>query len=175
MLYYTGRIHRNSIGKLIETAVIMAQDLKQVITKARQECALAGVNLTPKRENVLTTLVQAQAPLSAYDIVEQYRHQHGSPLPAMSVYRILDFLVTHRLAHKLETTNQFLACAHIACDHDHAVPQFLICDKCHSVQEVGLRKTLVKELHDSVLKTGFILGKQQLELHGLCAQCQSEK
>lgn len=152
----------------------MPQDLNQVIAKARQECAVAGVKLTPKRENVLSTLVQEQAPLSAYDIVEKYREQYGAPLPAMSVYRILDFLVTHRLAHKLETTNQFLACAHIACDHDHAIPQFLICDNCHSVQEVGLRKTLVQELHASVSQTGFTLGKQQLELHGLCAQCQQQ-
>lgn len=150
----------------------MPQELSQVIAKARQECAVAGAKLTPKRENVLSTLVQAQAPLSAYDIVEKYRQQYGAPLPAMSVYRILDFLVSHRLAHKLETTNQFMACAHIACDHDHAIPQFLICDSCHSVEEVGLRKTLVQELHASVSKTGFALGKQQLELHGLCAKCQ---
>ena len=149
--------------------------IEEVIHKARTECAQVGIKLTDKREKILTVLLSARAPLSAYDIVEQYRNQFDETLPAMSVYRILHLLVEHKIAHKLQTTNQFLACAHLACDHEHEVPQFLICDHCHSVEEVGLRKALVKELHQSVKKTGFEVANQQLELHGLCSRCQSEK
>lgn len=150
----------------------MTVAIEAVIEKARQECAQKGVKLTSKRERILTVLLTAGAPLSAYDIVERYREQYGEVLPAMSVYRILNLLVEHKIAHKLQTTNQFLACAHIACDHDHQVPQFLICDQCHGVEEVGLRKALVKELHESVKKTGFDVANQQLELHGRCSRCQ---
>lgn len=150
----------------------MTVAIEAVIEKARQECAQKGVKLTRKRERILTVLLTAGAPLSAYDIVERYREQYGEVLPAMSVYRILNLLVEHKIAHKLQTTNQFLACAHIACNHDHQVPQFLICDQCHGVEEVGLRKALVKELHESVKKTGFEVANQQLELRGLCSRCQ---
>ena len=151
---------------------MIANSIDSIVAKARAECERIGVKLTPKRQNILVVLLQSQAPLSAYDIVENYREQYHESLPAMSVYRILSFLVDNKLVHKLETTNQFLPCAHIACDHEHEIPQFLICDKCHSVAEVGLRKTLVQELHDSVKKTGFEMSNQQLELHGICAKCR---
>lgn len=150
----------------------MTAAIEAVIRKAREDCAHKGIKLTSKRERILTVLLAAGAPLSAYDIVERYRDRYDQVLPAMSVYRILNILVEHKIAHKLQTTNQFLACAHIACDHDHQVPQFLICDQCHGVEEVGLRKALVKELHESVKKTGFEVANQQLELHGLCSRCQ---
>lgn len=150
----------------------MTAAIEGVITRVRQECAQVGIKLTSKRERILTVLLMAGAPLSAYDIVEQYRAQYDEVLPAMSVYRILHLLVEHKIAHKLQTTNQFLACAHITCSHEHEVPQFLICDNCHGVEEVGLRTALVKELHQSVSKTGFAVANQQLELHGLCSRCQ---
>lgn len=150
----------------------MVYSLDEIIAKARAECDRAGVKLTRKRQNILVLLLQSGLPLSAYEIVDRYREQHGESLPAMSVYRILALLVDNGLVHKLETTNQFLPCAHITCDHEHEIPQFLICDSCHAVAEVGLRKTLIKELHDSVKRTGFELTHQQLELHGTCAKCR---
>jgi Fur family zinc uptake transcriptional regulator len=150
----------------------MAHAIDSVIAKARAECDRVGVKLTQKRQNILVLLLQSDSPLSAYEIVERYREAHQESLPAMSVYRMLAFLVDHKLVHKLETTNQFLPCAHITCDHEHEIPQFLICDRCHAVVEVGLRKTLIHELRDSVKKTGFELSHQQLELHGICAKCR---
>jgi Fur family zinc uptake transcriptional regulator len=150
----------------------MAQSIDSIIARAKAECEQAGVKLTPKRQNILMVLLQAESPLSAYDIVETYRALYGEALPAMSVYRILALLVENKLVHKLETTNQFLPCAHITCNHEHEIPQFLICDRCHAVAEVGLRKTLINELHDSVKKTGFELTHQQLELHGICGKCR---
>lgn len=150
----------------------MPHSIDSIVARAKAECEQAGVKLTPKRQNILMVLLRAESPLSAYDIVETYRELYGESLPAMSVYRILALLVDNKLVHKLETTNQFLPCAHITCNHEHEIPQFLICDRCHAVAEVGLRKTLIKELHDSVIKTGFELAHQQLELHGTCAKCR---
>lgn len=160
------------MNKVENASVTNAAAIAGVVGKAREECAQLGVKLTSKRENILVVLLQSSAPLSAYDIVERYREQFGEVLPAMSVYRILNLLVEHKIAHKLQTTNQFLACSHIACNHEHEVPQFLICDVCNGVEEVGLRKALVKELHQSVKKTGFEVANQQLELHGTCSRCQ---
>ena len=111
--------------------------------------------------------------MSAYQVVDDYAVEYGESLKAMSVYRILNFLVEAGLVHRLETTNQYIACSHIACDHAHQIPQFLICNNCQQVTEVGLHKTLVDELKLSVEGSGFQLSSQQLELRGLCKRCNA--
>lgn len=145
--------------------------LEDVVSTAQQSCKRAGVKLTVKRQRVLLTLLRSLTPLSAYEVIDRYRADFRETLPAMSMYRMLDFLVREKLAHKLDTTNQYLACAHIACRHPHEVPQFLICDNCHSVQEIGVGRELINELKSSVQRSGFQLHDRQLELHGLCENC----
>ncbi|WP_096085701.1 Fur family transcriptional regulator [Agaribacterium haliotis] len=152
-----------------------AQRIEQALVRAEHDCVQAGQRLTSKRKHILQLLLEARAPLSAYEIIDRYAEAFGTKLPAMSVYRMLQFLADNKLAHKLETTNQYLACSHIACEHEHSVPQFLICDKCHKVEELGLRRELVDELHNSVARSGFTLVSQQLELHGLCSSCNGGK
>lgn len=142
------------------------------MAKASQLCQKLGGKLTDKRKNILLLLLSAQKPLSAYDLVDQYKTQFSENLPAMSVYRMLNFLLEVKLAHKLETTNQFVACSHIICEHDHEIPQFLICDQCHAVREIGVKKQLIEDLSESIESTGFSLSSQQLELHGLCGSCK---
>ena len=150
----------------------MINNVERALDKAHSECSRSGLRLTDKRSNVLKILLQAVEPLSAYDIADRYRVSIGESLSAMSAYRMLDFLLQAGLVHKLETTNQYVACSHITCDHEHQVPQFLICDRCHTVKEVGLRKQLLNELKASIENTGFVLSSQQLELHGVCEQCR---
>ncbi|SEN04870.1 Fur family transcriptional regulator [Nitrosomonas marina] len=149
----------------------MPVEIEKIIKKLQEACALAGVKLTSKRKNVLIVLLNSQTPLSAYEIADRYKAHFQGSLPVMSVYRILDFLIKEKLVHKLETSGQYISCAHIACDHQHEAPQFLICDRCGSVMEVGLKKPIVDEIERSVLDTGFTLAHRQLELHGICKHC----
>ncbi len=149
--------------------------IERILTKVEHDCLQSGLRLTKKRRNVLQILLQEEEPLSAYDIVERYKKTIAEPLSAMSAYRMLDFLLAAGLVHKLETTNQYLACSHIICEHQHQIPQFLICDQCHKVEEVGLCKQLLDELKASIENTGFSLLSQQLELHGLCANCKKQE
>jgi len=118
-------------------------------------------------------LLASTTPLSAYEIVDRYKAQFQESLPVMSVYRMLDFLIQEKLVHKLETAGQYMSCAHIACDHQHETPQFLICDRCGSVKEIGIKKRIIEELERSIQSTGFMLAQKQLELHGVCEHCQS--
>ncbi len=150
----------------------MSEDIDRIIQKSYEACALAGVKLTDKRKNVLVVLLGSSTPLSAYEVVERYKTQFGEMLPVMSVYRMLDFLIQEKLVHKLETASQYMSCAHIACDHQHETPQFLICDHCGSVKEIGIKKHIMAELERSIQNTGFALAHQQLELHGVCKHCQ---
>ncbi|MCH8531227.1 MAG: transcriptional repressor [Saccharospirillum sp.] len=148
---------------------------ENILNKASQQCRDRGERLTPKRERLLALLLEADGPKSAYDLIAEHEQVYGESLAAMSVYRMLNFLVEAGLVHKLATTNQFLACSHISCDHAHEVPQFLICDDCHGVEEVGMQRNLLNELKASAAKVGFTMGGQQLELHGRCQKCSGSE
>lgn len=152
----------------------MSIDIDHIIQKSQETCTTAGVKLTTKRKNVLVVLLHSSIPLSAYEIVERYKTRFSESLPVMSVYRILDFLSREKLVHKLETASLYIACAHIACDHQHETPQFLICDRCHTVKEIGIQNHIMAELARSIQNTGFTLAHQQLELHGLCERCRND-
>ncbi|MBC53279.1 MAG: transcriptional repressor [Gammaproteobacteria bacterium] len=147
-------------------------EIANVLDQAQSICAEHGARLTEKRRRVLQVVLESAEPLSAYQIADQYRDRHGQTLSVMSVYRMLNFLKENELVHRLETTNQYLPCSHITCKHDHEVPQFLICDQCHGVNEVGIRKEILSELSANIEDTGFTLARQQLEFHGICDACR---
>ncbi|AMX02561.1 Fur family transcriptional regulator [Microbulbifer thermotolerans] len=148
-----------------------ASELKRNLSAAEQSCRISGARLTEKRRNILTVLLRAKTPLSAYEIADQYRVDFGEPIPAMSVYRMLDFLVDENLAHKLNSENKYLACAHIACDHRHETPQFLICSRCSKVREIGIKPEVIAALRETVEAAGYHLQTSQLELDCLCDEC----
>ncbi|WP_406827743.1 Fur family transcriptional regulator [Microbulbifer sp. ARAS458-1] len=145
--------------------------INRTLSAAEAACRVSGARLTAKRKNVLAVLLRSQKPLSAYDIVDQYSQDYGEPIPAMSVYRMLDFLANENLAHKLNSENKFLACAHINCSHHHGTPQFLICCSCNKVSEIAIKSDLITALRDTVKEAGFQLQSSQLELDCLCADC----
>ncbi|QIB66709.1 Fur family transcriptional regulator [Kineobactrum salinum] len=145
--------------------------INRIVADAERSCAEAGVRLTTKRKAVLLTLLNRKQALSAYELAEQYRLDHGESIPVMSVYRMLDFLAEQDLVHKLSAINKYVACAHISCAHAHEPPQFLICDGCQRVSEVGVEPETMASLGREIEATGFHLSGKQLELHGLCGDC----
>lgn len=150
----------------------LTDNLNSILATAKATCAEQGVKLTSKRENVLTCIISSDEAISPYELAEIYKEQYGQTMPAMSVYRILDFLVELSLVHKLTSANKYIACSHISCSHSHQSPQFLICENCQSVKEIGINHSVLEQLKDSVEKTGFVLTTQQIELKGLCKNCQ---
>ncbi|MEX0738794.1 MAG: Fur family transcriptional regulator [Pseudohongiella sp.] len=150
-------------------------DQQRFLKMADALCRHQKARLTAKRKRILTILLQAGTPLSAYQISDRYREAHEQQMSIMSVYRMLNFLIDQHLAHRLETTNQYLPCAHIDAGHTsdtaHGTPQFLICDKCKRVDESGLRTDILEQLDNELRKTGFTMDQQQLEIHGTCQRC----
>src|SRR5690348_15001292 len=69
-----------------------------------------GHRLTRNEDIVLDALRQAARPLSAYQIMEQTTSR-GVRAP-QQIYRALQGLVGHRLIHRIETINAYLACQH---------------------------------------------------------------
>ena len=95
----------------------------------------------------------------------------------MSVYRILEFLQSMHLAHKLSLVNKFAACSHILDDeehqHQHQCSMFLICNKCQSIKEVAIANAIFQGLQQNVVDAGFQFNNQQLEFNCVCDNCAS--
>ena len=161
------------------------EQLDRIMAKAQDACAHSGGRLTEKRKRILELLLMSNTPLSAYELANAYNlagdatnastkantKATESAMPTMSVYRILSFLESEYLVHKLSSTNKFVACSHITCSHAHDVPQFLICHTCQSVKEIAIAKSIIDELGKQVADKGYKLINSQLELQCVCENC----
>ena len=149
----------------------LSADIASSLEYAKDQCASRGVKFTEKRKQVLKGLLQSKKALSAYELTDYCRENYSFQLPAMSVYRILDFLEEVDLVHRLDSTQKYVACSHIACNHEHELSQFLICKSCYLVEEISIGKTLMTALKQSAEKVGFLLTNQELEFDSLCGNC----
>ena len=141
--------------------------LKQLVESSRKKCELKGVRFTQKRADVLAILIAAERPLSAYEILDHYNAVHSPAMPAMSAYRILDFLMSVDLVHKLESQSKYLPCMHLQCAHQHAPPQFLVCQTCGVAKERGSRVSWLrlKSVLPRRLQAGQYTSRTKLHLH----------
>lgn len=145
--------------------------IDNIIQHAEQHCKDHGARLTAKRKQILAQLIQSNKALSAYELMDRYKDQYHENIPAMSVYRILEFLEGEHLVHKLNLANKYVACAHISCDHSHGVQQFLICGNCSKVKEVNISQSTISELNETVKDAGYQLVSPQIEINCLCKDC----
>jgi Fur family zinc uptake transcriptional regulator len=145
--------------------------LDTTIRHAEQQCKVHGTRLTDKRKQVLTGLLKSEKALSAYELVDLCKKEFGETIPAMTVYRILDFLEEENLAHKLKIANKYVACSHIPCDHNHQ-PQFLICTQCLKVEEISIDNAIIQALEKSVKQAGFQVVNSKLEMDCVCDECK---
>ena len=147
------------------------KETKRVLGEAERHCSEKGVRFTTKRKLVLEALLNSDRSLSAYELADYCRAELGSEMLPMSVYRILDFLASERLVHRIKTTNKFIACSHISCNHEHKAWQFLICQNCDKVEEVDLEKSILNKITDAIQEVGFQVAGRQFELEGVCSDC----
>ena len=143
----------------------------RVIGQAEDYCKANGARLTTKRKQVLRGLIESNKALSAYELIDFCQQRFGEKMPAMSVYRILEFLEGQHLVHKLNLANKYVACTHISCDHPHEVSQFLICRNCSKVKEVSIKSSTISDLSQTVKNAGYDLYTSQVELNCLCESC----
>jgi Fur family zinc uptake transcriptional regulator len=125
--------------------------------------------LTRNQGLVLETLHQADAPLSAYDILDRLRAE-GLRAP-LQVYRALEKLIDQGLAHRLESLNAFVCCAD-ASSHHAGLTAFAICEGCGRVDEFS--DDVVRKRLDAWADTaGFTPRQTTIEVRGRCAGCES--
>ena len=142
---------------------------KRILDEAEELCRARGGRFTQQRRTVLSKLLAAGRPVSAYELVELVRPLDAAITPA-SVYRSLDFLVEIGLVHRLDTTKSFVACDHP--DHPHAA-QFLICRECGTVVETNDGR-IARATGDLGERHGFTVDQRTVELTGLCGSCRGD-
>lgn len=124
-------------------------------------------DLTRNQHLVLSRLEQAEGPLSAYTILDQLRDE-GLRAP-LQVYRALEKLLDLGLAHRLESLNAFVACAHPHC-HASGLIAFAICETCGQVSEFS-DATVRDRLRDWADREGFVAKRTTMEIRGQCRAC----
>lgn len=126
-------------------------------------------DLTRNQALVLRVLHAADAPLSAYDILDRLRDE-GLRAP-LQVYRALDKLLEHGLAHRLESLNAFVCCAR-AGRHEAAggTAAFAICTSCGRVDEFA-DEVVEARLGGWAGEHGFVPAQTVIELRGRCRSC----
>lgn len=124
--------------------------------------------LSAKEALVLEALRAAPRPHTAYELIDELR-SHGVSAPA-TVYRALQRLMKLGLAHRLESLNAFVACAHG--DHGAAAHSvvFAICDDCGRVEEIS--DIDVSQSVSAWSKASrFSVHSMTFELRGQCSTC----
>lgn len=139
-------------------------------------CSERGVRFTPLRQQIYQLILEADAPIGAYDLItklQQLRLSAGESQPSKNVapptvYRSLEFLLAEGLIHQLTSLNAYVPCCHPRDDHTAA---FLICESCQRVQECS--SLPVQEMIGFVKDdAGFLVGRSVIELAGVCTDCQ---
>lgn len=134
---------------------------------AAKICAEHGAALTDLRRTVLQLVLEAETPLTAYQLLDRLKEIRKSAVPP-TIYRALDFLTEQGLIHKVERLNAFIPC--IDHDHGHHAVQFLICGSCGTVAEIE-DAAISRALAKAANREGFTPNRAMVEVDGTCAAC----
>ncbi|MCK8784479.1 transcriptional repressor [Roseomonas sp. NAR14] len=167
-----------------------AADLESRLDRAAATCLRQGGQLTELRRQVLGLVLDSEAPVGAYALLDRLRGLRGGAAPP-TVYRALDFLLEHGLIHRVEKLNAFVGCAEAGHDHghgdghrhDHArdpgtdrrdhPTQFLICRRCGTAHELS-DPAVTEALRRAAEGAGFAMARATVEIEGLCARCRAD-
>ncbi len=122
-----------------------------------------GLRPTPARETVLDILRTAPCALS-HGEVEQAARARGLTADRVTLYRVLEGLVHHGLAHRIdgpERASRYGAAAGRGHAHFH-------CTHCGQVYCLES----LQPAYALNLPAGFQLERAELALHGRCPRCQ---
>ena len=131
---------------------------------ARNRLLDVGARTTPAREQVLDILLAATRALSHQEIESAAREQ-GSNFDRVTLYRVLDWLVTQGLAHKIEGQDRLWRFnAVLATEHGHAHFHCTRCGQVFCLEQMQPSFALT-------LPAGFQFEKAELTIQGICPGC----
>jgi Fur family transcriptional regulator, zinc uptake regulator len=137
-----------------------------LLVAAHAACEAVGQRMTPPRQRTYEMILEAGAPVKAYDLIDRFHTDSAAKPP--TVYRALTFLEQAGLIHRIESLNAYVACD--TRDHAHTAA-FLLCDCCGKSVEVAISP--LAEIEAASEKAGFHVRRITLEARGLCDVCQA--
>ena len=140
--------------------------IERRLDAASHACGRSNTQLTDLRRTVLGLVLQAERPLTAYQLLDRLKETRKGAMPP-TIYRALDFLIENKLIHKVESLNAFVPCE--AGHHEHAI-QFLICGDCGQVTELE-DSGVARALDQAARGRGFRASGTIVEIGGTCASC----
>lgn len=145
-------------------------DAATAVRRAEAICRARAVRFTPLRRRVFELIVEADQPLTAYELLARLAANGGRPAPP-TVYRTLEFLQAQGLVHRLASRSRWVMCRHP--DHAHA-GLFLVCSSCGRVTE-WTDERIAHAVHASARAAGFSIAREVLpEVEGVCGSCRNE-
>lgn len=148
----------------MSTAQTDRDGIEARLALAQACCGQRGARLTPLRLAVLRLLLLREGRFTtAYELLARVRETHGS-VQAMTIYRVLDFLIDQGLVHRLDTVNGYVACEH-AVQSGHRV--FAICMHCARVSEIQA-EAVHDMLKEQMARAGFTMEEDRTEITAVC-------
>lgn len=142
---------------------------ESLLARADAICDRHGTKLTDLRREVLGLILEAEAPVGAYDLLERLRRTRPGAAPP-TIYRALEFLLTNGLIHRVERLAAFVGC--VTDEEGHAA-QFLICRSCGRVTELD-DHDVADTLAAMARRVGFAVSGATIEAEGLCRDCSDD-
>ncbi len=117
---------------------------------------------------MLSLLLESGEPVKAYDLIARFG-EDGQAAKPPTVYRALEFLERHGMAHRIASISAYVACAGQEVGGSHAAA-FLICDCCGVTREIdGPGQDVIAAAGAAA---GYAIARTTIEAHGLCAACR---
>ncbi|MDR1425023.1 MAG: transcriptional repressor [Azoarcus sp.] len=138
------------------------------LREAEEICARRGARLTRLRRAVLGLLLSAGSPVKAYDLIEWMRDQ-GVRLAPTTIYRTLDFLLRHGLAHRINALNAYVPCTG---NHDEHSLLMFVCSECQQAEELE-DPILYQAMRARLDELGMSLQDNGIEIQGACRKCKA--
>lgn len=135
---------------------------EDLLAAAAEEAQLNGKSLTAIRKHVLSLLLDAKRPLTAYEVLASLEGV-GSVSPP-TAYRALDFLVSLGFVTRVESLNAYFALDLGPSDVPLA---FFVCEKCGQAQELDATDAVIS-LVSTADEKGFGVSHASLEVRGDC-------
>ena len=127
--------------------------------------------LTPLRNEIYDIFQEYNHPLKAYKVLGILAAR-GRDIKPISVYRVLNYLVSKNFLHKIESEKVFMLCQQEGCSSQHNI--FLTCKNCALITECS-DDEIIAPLFLFCKKNNFYLLDEKIELSGLCKKCKSAK
>jgi Fe2+ or Zn2+ uptake regulation protein len=140
------------------------------MTEWEQRLADAGYRVTASRRAVMQTLMQADAPLSPQEILEQAQTVHRK-LGLVTVYRAVTLFQELDLVCRVHRSNGCHGYVATSPGHRHHI----ICRRCGRTVEFPGSEDLDTLIVQVEQNTDFLVDGHLLQLFGLCPDCQEMK